>query len=106
MDSGLAPSGAARKDGREYATSGCQTRTIRARSLHPCHHREPLDALIAVGVEEGVVIPERDAAVGIAVGSEHEAVREQAAAAIDRVLAADRGQPQRRHAVKQRLARL
>ena len=62
--------------------------------------------LIAVGVQERVVIPERDAAVGIAVGAEHVGVRQQAAAAEDRLLAADRFQPQRRHAVKQRLARL
>src|ERR1700738_1150034 len=69
-------------------------------SLHPCHHRQPPDALVVIGVEEGVVVLEGHAAVGIAVGAAHVGVREQAAAPVDRVLAADRGQPQRRHAME------
>src|SRR5439155_11505962 len=69
-------------------------------------HREAADALALVGIEERVVIPERDAAVGLTTGPEHVGVREQPVAAVDFFLAADRRQPQRRHAVKQRLAQL
>src|ERR1700676_3361598 len=65
----------------ERRTSRCnardQTRMPGVRSLHPCDHREPLDALIAEGIEEGVVILERDAAVGVAVRAQHVGVREQ-----------------------------
>src|SRR5215475_9234727 len=68
--------------------------------------RELLDALVAIGVQEGVVILERHAAVGIAVGAEHVGMREQADTAIYSIIAADRIEPQRRHAVEQRLARL
>src|SRR6266568_6781215 len=38
-----------------------------ARSLDPCQHRKPLDALVAVGVQERIIVLEGNAAVGIAV---------------------------------------
>ncbi|GCC48249.1 hypothetical protein chiPu_0032452, partial [Chiloscyllium punctatum] len=76
------------------------------RLLDPREHREAADALVAVGVEERVVVLERDATVGVAVRTEHEGVREQAVAVEDLALAADRIEPQCRHAVEQRLARL
>src|SRR5438445_9291711 len=63
------------------------------------------DALVLVGIEEGVIIPERHAAVGLTGAAEHVGMREQAVAAKNLVLAADRIEPQRRHAVEQRLAR-
>src|SRR4051794_20447543 len=78
----------------------------RQRLLHLRQHREAADALVLVGVEERIVVRERDAAVGLAARPEHVAVREQSIAAVDFFLAAERRQPQRRHAVKQRLARL
>src|SRR3954451_2849096 len=69
-------------------------------------HREPADALVLVGVEERVIVLEGYAAVGLAGAAEHEGVREQAVAAENLLFAADRIEPQRRHAVEQRLARL
>src|ERR1700759_4009675 len=63
------------------------------RSFDSRQNRELADAMVAVGVEEGVVIAERDAAIGIAIRAEHVGVREQAFAAEDRLFAADRGQP-------------
>src|SRR5258708_37624538 len=79
--------------------------TKREYSLHPCHNGQPLDPLIPVGIQKRIVVLERNAAVGIAVRAEHVGMREQTGASEDRVLAADRGQPQRRYPVKQRLAR-
>ena len=58
-------------------------------------HRETADALILVGIEEGVVILERDAAVGLSARPEHVAVGEQSLAVEDLVLTTDRRQPQR-----------
>src|ERR1700722_12816948 len=69
-------------------------------SVDPCNHGQPLNALVAIGIEEGVVIAERHAAVGIAVGAEHVGMREQAGSAVYRLLAANGIEPQRRHAVE------
>src|SRR5215472_18514280 len=74
-------------------------------SADPCDHSELPDAHAAIGIEEGAVVAERDAAVGSAAGAEHVGVSEQATAAVNRVLAADRVEPERRHAVEQRLPR-
>src|ERR1700761_4417941 len=54
------------------------------RSNPPCissdmrPHAQPSHALVAVGIEEGVVVAERDAAVGVAVRAQHIGVRKQA----------------------------
>src|SRR5665213_3888450 len=67
---------------------------------------EPAHALVAIGIQEGAVIPERDAAVGSAVGAKHESMRKQPGASVDRPFAADGIEPQRGYAMKHRLARL
>jgi hypothetical protein len=66
------------------------------RSLDPGDDGEFSDALVVIGAEEGIVVLEGDAAVGIAVRPEHVRMREQPGAAVDRFLATDRRQPQRR----------
>src|SRR5204863_7525787 len=63
------------------------------RSLHLCDDGEALDALIAVGIQERIVISKRDAAVGITVRTEHVGVGKQSAASENRVLAADGSHP-------------
>ena len=45
------------------------------------HHGEPLDLAAGVGLQEGAVVLERHAAVGIAVRAEHVGVGEQATTA-------------------------
>src|SRR5258708_12890175 len=90
--------------GFRFASSGLRS-LYPLPSFHPCYHGEALDALVAVGIEEGVVVLERNAAVGIAVRTQHVSMREQAPASEDRVLATAGGQPHPRHPVKQRLAR-
>src|SRR5581483_12445736 len=55
--------------------------TTAPRSLHPRDHGELADALVAIGVEKGVVVAERDAAIGSAAGAKHERMRQQAVAA-------------------------
>src|SRR5215216_2749753 len=50
---------------------------VAPRLLHLRQHREATDALVLVGVEERVVVPERDAAVGLAARPQHVGVREQ-----------------------------
>src|SRR5262245_38341574 len=79
-------------------------RRSRGQSLDPGNDGELSDALVAVGTEEGAIVLERHAAVGIAVWPEHIAVREQAAAAVDGVLAADRVETQGGNRVEQSLA--
>jgi hypothetical protein len=56
------------------------------------------------GLQEGVVVAERDAAVRIAAGPKHIGVGEQAGAAEDRARAADRVKADGAHAVEQRFA--
>src|SRR5882672_10436572 len=76
------------------------------RSVQPRDHGQALDLAVLVGVQERVVVLERNAAVGIAVGAEHVGMGEQTAPSVDRILAADGYEPQRRNAVEQRLPRL
>src|ERR1700735_3407687 len=74
-------------------------------SVDACDNGQTPDAVVAIGVQECVVIPERYAAVGLTPGSEHEGMREQTCASVDGLFAANGIQSQRLHAVKQRLAR-
>ena len=64
-----------------------------------------LRTVVLVGHSAGAQLVQRYAAVGLTPGSEHEGMREQARPPVDGLLAANRVQPQRRHAVKQRFAR-
>jgi hypothetical protein len=81
-----------------YAAFGGSDDLVRARN-----HHEALDLPVLVGAQEGVVVLDRHAAVGIAVGTQHVGMREEARAAVDAPLA-DRRQPQRLHAVERVLA--
>src|SRR5712664_727286 len=76
------------------------------RSVQPRYYGQALDLAVLVGVQERVVVLERNAAVGIAVRAEHVGMREQPGPSEDCIVAADRREPQGRHAMKQRLARL
>src|SRR3979490_3353933 len=116
MDSGL---GASRRPGmtndklksmasRSTATAAPAKSAIgkSPRSIQPRDHGQALDLAVPVGVQERVVVLERNAAVGITVGAEHVGMREQTAPPEDRFVAADGSEPQRRHPMEQRLPRL
>ena len=70
-------------------------------SVQPGDHDQPLDLAVAIGVEEGFVIAERDAAIGIAARPKHEPMGEETDAA--KRIAVDRHQPQRRDTMEQLL---
>ena len=53
------------------------------RSVYSCQDGQPPDAVVAIGVQECVVIPERYAAVGITSRTEHEGMREQTCASVN-----------------------
>src|SRR3954454_9865795 len=63
------------RDGLGVA-AGALTRWL----IEPGDHREPRDLALLEGVEERVVVLERDAAVRLAVGAEHVGVRQDAGA--------------------------
>jgi hypothetical protein len=60
--------------------AGCAQRVS---SLQTCHHRQALDPVIQVSLEEGVIVSDRHAAIRIAIWAEHKAVREEAGSAED-----------------------
>src|ERR1700722_18028193 len=67
------------------------------------YHGEAFDLLALIGAQERIIVPERHAAVGIAPGTEHISMREQAGAAQSAILV-DRNEPYRLHAVERRFA--
>src|ERR1700733_3810202 len=68
------------------------------------HHRQVLDLLLFEGLEEGVVVAERDAAARVPIGAKHVGVGQKATAAEHAGLVHGY-QPDRFHAVEQGLAR-
>ncbi len=78
--------------------------TLGSASWRAAHDHEALDLAAQEGLKEPVVVAERHAAVRIAARTQHVGVRQQADAAVDRLAAADRREPDRPHAVEQLLA--
>src|SRR6266403_4459456 len=86
------PDGFASNGGRSlHAMRGPHYNCVPAlpRSVQPRDHGQALDLAVLVGVQERVVVLERNAAVGIAVRAEHVGMREQTAPPEDRFVAAD-----------------
>ena len=77
-----------------------------AGSGHAADDDDLLDVAALEGLQKRIVVAERDAAVGVAARPEHERVGEQALAAVDHLVAADRRQPDRGDAVEQTFAQL
>src|SRR5215471_15522261 len=77
--------------------------SYRSSPLQMRYHREPLDLLALIGVQECIVVAERYAAVGIAPWAKHVGMGEQTGAA-QRAVLIDRTESDRLHAVERRFA--
>jgi len=65
------------------ARSVASTYARSASSLQACHHGQALDLVIQVRLQEGVIVSDRHAAIGIAIRAEHKAVCQETGPAKD-----------------------